>query len=132
MRTVQAIIELLGGLDRLETNPIKVKNEGYMDLVIEYVGVGPRGCPLVSVAHYFEQNGDLCADPDLVMEWMVPAGKWLPVSFKNDAFGYYVEAVRREGDALIEDSGAVADILAFQRSFDMNLRTQGFVEAARR
>jgi hypothetical protein len=37
--------------------------------VVEKLGaVGPRGGPLVSVAHYGELNGDLMADPEMVFE----------------------------------------------------------------
>jgi len=45
------------------------KSEGYMDLVVERIGhkdnaTGNKGVA-ISLAHYFKQNGDLCADPDM-------------------------------------------------------------------
>ena len=56
MKTVAKIIDLFGGLEALKQQPIRLKVEGFMPLVIEHVGVGPRGQPLVSVAHYYEQQ----------------------------------------------------------------------------
>lgn len=43
MKTVQTIIDLLGGLARLRTHPIKIDVEGFMPLSIEFIGTGPRG-----------------------------------------------------------------------------------------
>ena len=47
--------------------------------------------PLFSVAHYFEQNGDLVPDPDVV--FVRAADGWAPVSFQN-LLAYRI-AVRR-------------------------------------
>ena len=87
MKTVQAIIDLFGGLDALKQQPIRLKVEGFMPLVIEHVGIGPRGQPLVSVAHYYEQNGDLMADPDIALE--VADGVWSPVEFQQASRGFH-------------------------------------------
>ena len=51
-----------------------------------------------SVAHYFEQNGDLVPDPDVV--FVRHAGGWSPLSFQ-DARAYR-EAVSFEADGTIE------------------------------
>ena len=61
MKNVAKIIELLGGLVALESKPIRIEPpcSGLMRLCIEHVGMGPRGMPLISVAHYFEQAGAL-------------------------------------------------------------------------
>jgi uncharacterized protein DUF6908 len=42
-----------------------------MRLVIEDIGSGPRGYQAISVAHYYELNGDLCQDPEMGLE-LVP------------------------------------------------------------
>jgi hypothetical protein len=54
------------------------------------VSVERIGTNLYSVAHYFEQCGDLMADPEMV--FLSKGGKWYPVSIKMDALG-----VCREG-----------------------------------
>ena len=133
MESVREIIEARGGWDRLKAHPIKVEvGEGFMPLCIEYVGLGPRGGLLVSIAHYYEQHGDLMADPDLVVEVIRQTGEWLPVSFQQDNLGIYQEAVTVEGERLIVRSRLVDDLQQFMRAWDQNLREQGFVEAARR
>jgi len=91
MRNVQKIIDSRGGLTALKQRPIRLRVPGFMRLVIEHVGTGPRGGELVSVARYGEQNGDLMRDPEIVFE--VAAGKWQPVSIQQDyvwsAGGHY-------------------------------------------
>jgi hypothetical protein len=132
MKTVEEIINVLGGLNQLRTHPIKLIVGGFMPLCIEHIGTGPRGLPLISVAMYFEQNGDMMRDPDLVMEWDVPAGKWLQVSFRNDAVGVWHEAVEWDGTKLIEHAALVADLNEFAASWSNDLRCQGFLDEAKR
>ena len=61
---------LHGGLAALRAKAIRVEppSSGLMRLCVELVGRGPNGKPLVSVAHYYEQNGDLVADPEMTFE----------------------------------------------------------------
>jgi hypothetical protein len=59
---------------------------------------------LVSVAHDFEQNGDLMADPEMTFE-IDPAtwqeGDWRPASITQAPVGIYREAVFRDGDGRV-------------------------------
>ena len=128
METVREIIDRKGGLEALKSSHIKVINPPYMPLVVEYVGQGPRGLPLVSVAHYFEQNGDMMRDPEIVFE--VPArGTWEPVSIQQDPLGSHQEAVfRDDAGRLMARPGLVRSIKAFARMWDRNLKAQGFLE----
>jgi hypothetical protein len=64
MKTVQAIIDLFGGLPHLHNNPIKIEVAGFMPLSIEFIGTGPRDLPLLSVMHFYEQQGNF-RTPDL-------------------------------------------------------------------
>jgi len=41
-----------------------------------------------SMAHYFTQNGDLCADPDMEF-WRGPDGKFYPIAIQQ-IYGYQV------------------------------------------
>ena len=95
MKTVQAIIETFGGLDSLKRNPIKLEVHGFMPLSIEFIGIGPRGLPLISVLHYYEQHGDICRDPDMEFE-IDQDGKWHPISYRQDSIGMMQEAVYRD------------------------------------
>lgn len=57
MHTVAQIIVLFGGLSKLAAHPIRLEAPGFKPLRIEHAGTGPRGLPLASVAHCYEQNG---------------------------------------------------------------------------
>jgi hypothetical protein len=57
MRNIQKITKALGGMKALRQRPIRLEVPGFMWLVIEHVGTGPRGGELVSAAHYGEQKG---------------------------------------------------------------------------
>ncbi len=142
MRNLARIIELHGGLVALESKPIRIEPpcSGLMRMCIEHVGNGLRGMTLVSIAHYFEQNGDLMADPDLVFEvnpdedgplsWKT--GEWGPVSFTQHSTGTYQEAViLREGKVMIAPR-LVASLKSFARMWDRNLKAQGYVAAFER
>ena len=101
MKAIAKIIEAYGGLEwlRQSGNYIRLENPPYMRLVIEYIGEGPRAMPAISVAHYYEQNGDAMRDPEIVFE--VSADDqldraWVPVSFQHDNVGIYQEAVTWE------------------------------------
>jgi hypothetical protein len=110
-----------------------------MRLCVELVGRGPNGKPLVSVAHYYESNGDLVVDPEMTFEidpddgpdgWR--AGRWSPVTFEMPGIGVYREAVfARDGRVYVNERER-ADQASFARTWGRNVREQGFVEAYRR
>jgi hypothetical protein len=130
MPTVSEIIRLLGGRDRAAAEPIVLEVPGYMPLVIEAAGVGPRGGQLVSVMHYYEQHGDVMRDPEVVFE--VAGDDWAPVSFQQDGLGVYQEAVAVEADGRVRVRPDLqAGLRSFARAWDRNLRDQGFLDAAR-
>src|SRR5947209_6023430 len=102
-----------------------------MPLCLEVVGRGPQGGTLLSVAHYYEQGGDLMRDPDLVVEIAPDSGDWVPVSYRQDSLGLYREAVTAAGGTVLFDHGLVAELREFMATWDRNIRDQGFVAAAR-
>lgn len=142
MKTVAKIIETFGGLDWLKAgNYIRLENEPYMRLVIEYVGTGPRGMPVISVAHYYEQNGDAMRDPEVVFEvnpddsgprsWR--DGDWEPISFQQDNMGIYQEAVFvNDAGAVVVSPKLIRDLKSFARTWDKNIEEQGFLAVAQR
>ncbi len=132
MKSVQEIIELTGGWALLAKRAVTVRVEGFMPLCLEIVGRGPQGGTLLSIAHYYEQNGDLMRDPDLVVEIVPESGDWVPVSYRQDNLGVYQEAVTIDRGTVLFDHGLVADLREFMRDWDRNIRAQGFVEAARK
>jgi hypothetical protein len=141
MKSVAEIIDLHGGLAALRAKAIRVEppGAGLMRLCVERVGFGPNGAPLVSVAHYYEQNGDLLADPEMTFEvidddgpdgWR--AGRSSPVTFEMPGMGIYREATfARDGRVYVNERER-ADQAAFARTWSRNIREQGFVAAYRR
>jgi hypothetical protein len=133
MKTVAKIIELFGGLEALRQNPIGLETPPYMRLVIEHIGEGPRGLPSISVAHYYEQNGDLMRDPEMVFEvspddWNT--GEWSLVLYRQDNLALYQEAVFVHEKRVQVRSKLVLDFKAFARQWDRNIAQQGFLKVA--
>src|SRR5436309_8875315 len=123
MKNVQAIINLFGGLASFRH--VRLEREGFMPLVVEAIGPGPRGLPMVSVAHYYTQNGDAMRDPELVFE-VSPDGKFSPVSYTQDNMGLYQQAVfQDEGGKVMVRPRLVKDLASFARQWDRNLKQQG-------
>ena len=123
-------VDTFGGLEALKRKYILLEVPGFMRLVIEHIGTGPRGGELVSVAHYGEQNNDPMRDPEIVFE--VAAGQWQPVSIQMDYIGSYREAVFVGEDGKVYVRPAeVRDIQAFARIWDRNIKHQGFVDAGK-
>lgn len=60
-------------------------NGAFMAVVVETVEVAPTGAPIVSVAHYYEQNGDLMADPE--MTFLLANDRVFPMSYRLDGLG---------------------------------------------
>ena len=61
MKTIAAILSHAAPLE--PGFHFKIENQPYMALVIEDIQeLGPHGLPVISVAHYGEQNGDLMRD----------------------------------------------------------------------
>ncbi len=125
MKNLGKIISILGGVQNLSAS---IENQPYMRLVIEDIGQGPRGHQAISVAHYFEQNGDLCQDPEMAFE-LVPQGQgftYEPYLFQQAIPPIYQE-VFKSGT---EDARLKRQLISFAQLWDRNLGEQGFVTAA--
>lgn len=52
----------------------RLRAEGFMDLVVEVLSLDREtGAVVLSLAHYFEQHGDLCQDPEIVVRAFPPS-----------------------------------------------------------
>lgn len=130
MRTVALILQFAAPLK--PGFHIKIENEPWMNLVIEDTQErGPNGLPVISVAHYGEQNGDLMRDPEMLFE-MEKSGETtnlLPFYWRNDYAGIeQYSAFKQEGRTLL-DGRLRREHIAFAGIWDANLRAQGFLEA---
>jgi hypothetical protein len=84
--------------------------------------------PAVSVTHYFEQNGDLCQDPEMCFE-LIPHGAHViyePYLFQQAIPPLYQEVFATGA----ENIRLKRQLLSFAQQWDRNLRDQGFESAA--
>ena len=130
MRTVALILLLAGPL-----KPgfyIKIKNDPWMDLVIEDThDLGPNNLPIISVAHYSDQHGDLMRDPEMLFE-MEQSGleiTLMPFYWRNDYAGVEQYSASKVEGQWIVNTKLRLEQLAFARTWDANLQAQGVVGA---
>jgi len=97
----QVVHRLTARLAVGDARTVKV-GTGMMDLHVEHIGDCPLG-PQYSLAHYYEQGGDLIADPDLVVARLAD-GRWVPVQFQH-VFGYFTAIdFADDGSPLVDDA----------------------------
>ena len=135
MPTVWGIIQQAGGLIGLRRQYVRIENPPYERLCIESIGTGPRGLDLISVAHYYEQEGDQMKDPDMTFEIQIefapeggtPINAWFyPISFEQSPNIYWVHCWDQDGKLMAWNlSGAIS----FACTWDRNIHEQGFPQA---
>jgi hypothetical protein len=80
-----------------------------------------RNC--YSIAHYYEQNGDLVPDPDLVV-WRAETGDYVPVSLQLSS-GHYSLALRLENDQPVAFAPALCrELASFANMMVKNIKAQ--------
>lgn len=124
MKHVITQIATRHGLDlTAEETHLSLDNPPYMRLVIE-----KNGSRFVSVAHYYEQNGDLVADPDMSF-WIGSDGGWYPVDITHGALGLYqrVMEFNAEGTPYRLNQKGQRDLRSFANTWARNIRDQGFI-----
>lgn len=132
MRTIALILEAASPLQ--PGFHIKIENPPYMALVIEDVSLqqpGPHGFSSISVAQYGEQNGDAMRDPEMLFEIskIGDALALIPYYWRNDYIGVEeYSAVEKAGRWFVIPELRQRH-LSFARTWDRNLRAQGFWEA---
>ena len=139
---MKTLIGMLNRLQPLELQfHIKIENSPYMPLTIEGIGTGPRNLPAVSVTHYGEQNGDLMRDPEMCFEMEIQNGQTIalmPYYYRNDYMGIEEQSViegqrSQDGEQPIRvNLKQIREHGTFARSWDRNLKRQGFEAALQR
>ena len=81
----------------MEEGYIKIDNTGgsFMPVSVEQIFENDN-YRIFSVAHYYEQNGDLMADPEMCFLMDKKSGKYLPSYFKQDNIGVEQESIIME------------------------------------
>ncbi|GEM_PF-933549 len=88
LKFYSAIERLVGPVEKFLDgyHHLKLESSGFMPLCIEHVGSNQ-----ISLAHYYEQNGDLMRDPDVVMEIDLANKGAFPLTYQQDGLGLYQE-----------------------------------------
>ena len=93
---------------------MKLKSEGFEDLVLEVIGSGEY-----SIAHYYRQNGDAMRDPEITFTVDEKTKSIHPTSFLQDNMGIFYETA----DAA---PAQVRDLKEFMSQWFTNIKNQGF------
>jgi len=111
------IHNLLEDFHQQDSFHVRFDKTGYQRLVIERHG------ELISVAHYFEQNGDLVADPDVELHYPT----WVPTAITQAFFGYRQKFFERDGKTFV-DTRFHKEVSSFLTLWARNIKAQGWAE----
>ena len=102
------------------------QSNGFMDLVVEALphldNWNNQSCKAFSMAHYFEQNGDLCKDPEMVVLIYSELHAVEAFSFQQDLPPIYQEVFPEQGKVF---PGLKKELNRFLRQWLTNLIEQG-------
>ena len=98
-------------------------NPSFMAVCVELVDKTPQNAPIFSVAHYYEQNGDLMADPEVTFV-RAREDYVYPITYRQDGLGMDREYVRWEGDKVFWNLAAQNDLASFCNQWMKNIKEQ--------
>lgn len=112
---------------------VKLEAKGFMDLHVnrlnaDYVaGKLARGTRwnYYSLAHYYNQNGDMVPDPDMVVR-VDPEMKMAEVWSYQDSFRYDQVYIEQEGKVMVYPK-LKKDLNHFMKQWLRNIKQQGFL-----
>lgn len=120
--TIEHLLKSHNLLEDFQNNDsfhVRFEKRGYQPLVIERHG------GMISVAHYFEQNGDLVADPDVELHYP----SWVPTGITQAFFSYRSKFIEREGKTYV-DTRFHKQVSSFLTLWARNIKAQGWAEGA--
>jgi hypothetical protein len=109
---------------------------GIMAVSAECIGQRWDGALFISVAHYFEQNGDLRKDPDMVFLREEPMDEkgpcdYYPMTFQQDIPPVYQEAIVLQGGKTMFRPRLLAQLVSFANGWMQNIKWQQGIKAKR-
>jgi hypothetical protein len=98
--------------------------EPFMDVSVDYIGDCNLG-PLYSVAHYYEQNGDLMRDPEMCFI-KGKDGEYYPYYYRLDGLGIERECISwdEEGNVLGIQKNEQGNQAVFAGTWMRNIKRQ--------
>jgi hypothetical protein len=102
---------------------LRLDMPGYDRLCVENIGMNR-----ISVAHYFELNGDLVAEPDVVF-FVDSDGSWKPIEVSQSLFGWrqYVMFSPDGKRITLINRAAQRDLAEFAETWAQNISEQGWL-----
>jgi len=110
----------------MENGYVKIDNTNgsFMPVSVEQIFENEK-FKQISIAHYYEQNGDLMADPEMVLIYSKTLDVFFPSYFKQDSIGM-------EEDSIIMENGEIkgyyakkqADHTSFANMWLKNIKLQ--------
>ena len=114
--------KLTEGLKKVGDHQQWNNNTSFMAACVEIIGRTGLG-PLISIAHYYEQNHDLMRDPDVI--FVVAADQEVyPISFRQDNLGTYLESAVVEDGQWKVRTKMQADLCSFCNMWMRNINDQ--------
>ena len=114
-------------ISMMEDGYIKIDNtnSSFMPVSVEEI-LNNEKYRIVSVAHYFDQNGDLMADPEMCFIYIKAVDSYMPSYFKQDGF------LGREQESVLFEDGIIkgirtkmqADHTSFANMWLRNIKNQ--------
>ena len=121
--------KLTDGLRKVGDHQQWNNNSSFMAACVEIIGMTDLG-PLVSIAHYFVQEGDMMRDPDVV--FLIGADQHVyPISFRQDGLGVYLESATIEDGQWRVRTKMQADLCSFCNLWMRNIEQQQLQETSK-
>ena len=121
-RATAVFRKLTEGLKKVGDHQQWNNNSSFMAACVEIIGRTGLG-PLVSIAHYYQQNGDMMRDPDVV--FLIGADQHVyPISYRQDGLGIDQEAATVEDGKWKVRTKMQADICGFCNQWMKNINEQ--------
>ena len=101
----------------------KDPNGGLMDLNYDYIGQDKNNNPIIALSHYFKQNGDMIADPDMQIR-ILPELEAAEAMTFQDQFGFKDVYREKDGKTYV-DLKRKKDLNQFLNQWLTNIIRQG-------
>ena len=117
--------KLIDGLSRVGDSQKIGDGSSYMAVHVEIIGTAPKPtAKIVSVAHYFEQHGDLCCDPDMTF-LATEKGEVYPMTFEQQGgLPVYQVAMQIKEDGVQLNAKLQRELVTFANQWMMNICEQ--------
>jgi hypothetical protein len=122
-KATKILDKLTEGLTKVgDSRKIDNSNGAFMAACIDIIDRTHQGWLIVSVAHYFEQNGDLCCDPDVTI-LRAKDGDYA-MTFQQAIPPVYQQPLRIEGGTIRVNEKAQRDLTLFVQELLTNINEQ--------